>query len=847
MEYKENAFPIQKLSRSKKNKEWIEDCIDYIIGQSHIANSYDLPDSDELQTYYDLYNGIYNEKDLKYVTNPFDQEDGFPASAQNFNILRQRVDLLIGEETKRPDNIFVWRTSQIANSQMQDQAKRLLLDYATATIMADMGEEERARYEQALATGEIMAPEQISSYLTKDYKDIVETTAYHTLKYLQTKLNIKNTFVNGWKDALIAGLEIYYIGVRNGLPVVERINPKNFTFEYNEGLEYIHDAGWCCYKMNMSVPQVYDTFYDELDEKDLDKLLDLTGGNKKGEWGPISGRGADFFHDKLKVKEANHAIDIANIDVYHVNWTSYKKIGFVTLLDPETMTPVEYKVDEYYKPTGQELKVEWTWVIEKWRGYKAGDDIFFGGKPLDNQYESSVDLNSARNEYTGAVYSATNSKSKSLVAILKPLQYQYIVAWYRLQLAMARDKGKVLTMDITQIPQAMNVDVSKWLHYLSALGVNFVNPYDTSWDVLGREGGKASQFNQIAAVDLSMSNTISQYLEIIFKLEDMMADLSGVTKQRQGAISSNELVGNVERSVIQSAHITEPWFWVHNQVKKEVLTMLLNTAKFLWRGSDDEYLHYVLDDATRAFLKMAPDFPYEDFDVFVTDSTKEHTVLEQARQLIQPAMQNGASLADAIELLAADNLNMIKSKLTDLENDRIAREQAMREQEQMMQQQLADSQNQIKEQELLLKQAELDLTKYKVDADNATKITVAQLQAYRGTDNLDQDMNGIPDPIEIGKAAIEQQKVTAEIGNKRLEALGKQREIELKSSLENRKLTNQKESERMKSTIEHKKVELEKEKLKMAKELQKMKDDAAMAREKLKATTALKNKTVGEK
>ena len=118
MEYKENAFPIQKLSRSKKNKEWIEECVDYIIGQSHIANSYDLPDSDELQTYYDLYNGIYNEKDLKYVTNPFDQEDGFPASAQNFNILRQRVDLLIGEETKRPMNFRVVRTSQEATSEL---------------------------------------------------------------------------------------------------------------------------------------------------------------------------------------------------------------------------------------------------------------------------------------------------------------------------------------------------------------------------------------------------------------------------------------------------------------------------------------------------------------------------------------------------------------------------------------------------------------------------------------------------------------------------------------------------------------------------------------------------------
>ena len=33
----------------------------------------------------------------------------------------------------------------------------------------------------------------------------------------------------------------------------------------------------------------------------------------------------------------------------------------------------------------------------------------------------------------------------------------YIVLWYRLELAIARDKGKVVNMDITQIPKSMNI------------------------------------------------------------------------------------------------------------------------------------------------------------------------------------------------------------------------------------------------------------------------------------------------------------------------------------------------------------------------------------------------------
>lgn len=848
----QTAMPIQKLPMRQKTDEWKEDTIDYIIGQSRSSQSYDLPDAEEMQINYDLYNGVYREEDLKYVTDPFNQEDGFPAMAQDFNIVRQRVDLLIGEETKRPDNIFVWRTSDIASSDITEKAKQLLLNYVQAGIMAQMGPEEAMRYQEALQTGEIMAPEQIADYLTRDYKDIAETTAYHTLKYLQMKLNLKNEFVRGWKDALIAGREVYYIGVRNGEPTVERINPKNFTFEYNEGIDFIHEAGWACHEMLMSAAQAYDMLYDKMTEKQLDQLLDMaSGGSRRGDWGPIKGPGDDFNSRRLqiygKTPKDNPYGDVSNLRVYHVCWRSYKKIGFVTIPDPETGMPVDLEVDEYYKKTGNEISLEWDWILEVWEGYKIGEDLYVGIQPIDNPYITSTNINSARLPYTGAVYSSDNSKSKSLVSIMKPLQYIYIVTWYRLELAMARDKGKVINMDITQIPKSMNVDVSKWMHYLSALGVNFINPYEEGWDIPGREGGKPASFNQITALDLSMANTIGQYLEILSKIEDMVAEISGVSRQRQGAISSNELVGNVERSVVQSAHITEPLFWVHNQVKKEVLTMLLHTARAAWKNADKKYLNYVLDDTTRAFLKLSDDFAYEDYDIFVTDGTRESNVLEQVRQLIQPAMQNGASLVDALEILYTDNVNIIRGKLRDIENQRMSREQAIREQEQMMQQQLVESQNAVKEQELSLKSAELDLAKYKVDADNSTRITVAQLQAYRGTDSLDQDMNGVPDPIEIGNAAINELKVTADIANKQMELSNKQRETAAKLNLEKRKIDHQATSEKLKAEIERQKINLEKDKLKAAKELQKMSDAAAMEREKLKARTAIKNKVPGEK
>lgn len=832
------SFPAQKLPMSKKTQAWKEACVDYVVGAGDSGfGGNGRSRSDEMQTYYDLYNSIYNEKDLKYVTNPFKQDDGFPAMAQDYNIIKPYVDQLLGEETKRPFNFHPQRTSDIAASELQEKAKEMLMDYIQATIASKLSPEQAARYEQALATGEIQTPEAIAKYLQKDYKDIAETEAYHALQFLKRKLNLTHEFYKGWKDALIGGEEIYYVGVINGDPYVERVNPMYFDYEHSLDLEFIDDAAWCRRKMIMSATEIYDRFYDKMSERQLNELLELID-QRPGAGNNPEIRKTSMDYESIKLHKINsftdNPFDVDHITVYHCCWKSFKKIGFVTLLNPETGEAEEFQVDEDYKVTGTEQSVEWDWIIEVWEGYRIGDDMYIGIQPIEYQHISADNPNSQKLPYTGVVYNNTNSKPRSLVSMMKPLQYMYIVVWYRLELALSRDKGKVAVMDITQIPKSMNIDVNKWMHYLSALGVAFINPYDEGWDIPGREGGKPSQFNQLSSWDLTMSNVIAEYIQLMQKIEDMVAKLTGITPQRQGQIAASELVSNANTAVNMSYHITEPWFWNHNQVKRRVLTMLLNTSKAAWKDNK-RYLNYILDDATRAFVQLSDNFFYEDMDIFVDDSTKNQQYINQLKQLLQPAMQNGASLLDIAEIITLDNMSMIKNRLEEIEQKRMEQMQQQQQAEQQAQQQMAEQQNQLKEEELMLKEAELDLEKYKVDQDrykaeqdNATKITVAQINSYRGAENMDQDMNGIPDPIEIGKQALEQQKINSDIATKQLELNNKRREIEQKREAEN------------------KKIQLEKDRMKHETELQRMSDKAAMDREKLKAKTALRNKVVGE-
>lgn len=816
-----SAFPRQKLPLSKKGKKWQEDCVNYIIGEGNVTSGGNSTSYyGELQTYYNLYNSIFDEKDFKSITNPFKVEDGFPATPHDFNIIRPKVDLLIGEETKRPLNFRVIRTSQEATSEMQEKEKQMILQYIEAAITAKMSPEEAQQFQEQLQSGEIMPPEQIAKYMDKDYKDIVENTAYHSLTYLREKLDLDNEFIKGWKDGLISGREIYYVGVLNAEPYAERVNPICFSYDKSPDLEFIEDGSWCCRKMRMPITEVYDRYYDKLEEKDLDKLEEMIGstpGRNLGDRSPVDMGIQLRIYDNPIFEGSGKSL----VNVWHCCWKSFKKIFYVTTTDDAGQPQINI-VDETYQPVGNEVSVEPDWIIEVWEGYRAGSDLYFGIQPIEYQHVSIDNPNSQKLPYCGAIYSNTNSKPRSLVSILKPLQYMYIVLWYRLELAIARDKGKVVNMDITQIPKSMNISPAKWMHYLSSVGVNFINPYEEGWNIPGREGGKPAQFNQITALDLTMSNVIAEYIQLMDKIEELAGTISGITQQREGAVSSSEMVGNVERSVVQSSHITEPLFWVHNQCKRRVLNMLLNTAKGAWEETGKQKLQYIFDNGERAFLDITPKFYYEDMDVFVSDTSKDLENIQKLQQLIQPAMQNGASLLEAAEILTNDNFNIIKQKLKDMQTRQEQIQQQQQQAEAQQQQQLQQMQNEAKQQELMLQEAQMDLQRYQIDQDNQTKIAVAQINAYRGTEELDQDQNGIPDPIEIGKQAIEQQKINQEAYNKRYEA-------------------------KQKREIEDQKIQLEKDKMKHETELQKAKDDAAYEREKLKARTALKNKVVGQK
>ena len=730
------VLPVQKLPLSKKGKSWKENSVNAIIGKEGTGQSGQYTRKEHIAIDYELYNGNFDKNDLKYITDPFDVGDSFPASPQQFNIIRPKIDLLVGEESKRPENFMVVQTNDSAISMLQEQKKGMLVNYMT-DLLGVSNDDTPA-----------MNPPQIEDYMRKNYKTIAETQAIQSISYLREKLNLRNVFLRGWKDGLIAGEEIYGGGISNGEPILRRENPLDCDYDANPNLECIEDGDWFVKHTLASPAEIYDDNYDKLEESDLDKLLKMSiGSSGYGSQGGDDHKPIIYKENMSGFLSGSKTYTDDKLDIWHVVWRSYQKVGFVTYTD-ETGEEIEVLVDENYKPSPGE-KIDWQWIGQIWEGYRVGKDMFFGIEPIDYIDAPMDSPERQKLPYVGVIYSNTNSRNKSLVSIMKPLQYMYITVWYRLELMLARDKGRILTMDVTQIPKSMGIDLPQWMHYLSALGVNLINPYDEGWDIPGREGGKPSQYNQISAQDLSMLNVIDGYVGILAKIEDMIGELSGVSKARQGQIHQSSLVGNVEREVIQSSHITEPLFWKHNLAKRNAITMLLNIAKHAWKNSDKKKLHFIFDDMSRVFMDISEDFLYSDIDIFLSDSTKEDQQLQALKSLLQPAMQAGAGLFDVAEILTSDSMGEIKNKLKEIEEKR----QQMAQQQQEAEQQAAMQQVQAEMQD---KEADREQSDIESQRDYQKAIDVEILKQQGDAQNIEAPEDNT---LEREKVGIQKDKV----------------------------------------------------------------------------------------
>lgn len=221
--------------------------------------------------------------------------------------------------------------------------------------------------------------------------------------------------------------------------------------------------------------------------------------------------------------------------------------------------------------------------------------------------------------------------------MMKPYNYLYDVIHDRLNKLIAKNWGKIITLDIAKVPEGW--DIEKWLYFAKTNSIAVVNSF--------KEGNKGAAAGKLAGglnnassgvIDAELGNTIQQYTNLLEFIKMEMSEVAGITKQREGQVANRETVGGVERATLQSSHITEYLFLIHDDVKKRTLEAFLETAKIALKGRSKKF-QYLLSDGSIQIMNIDGDeFAEADYGLVVDNSNGLQELQQKMNMLAQAAL-----------------------------------------------------------------------------------------------------------------------------------------------------------------------------------------------------------------
>lgn len=743
MGYKNISLPPQQLPFIKKNKAWRKKHLDWADSKTFFNYSLVRNSVMHKKINYDLLNGKLHMSDLEAIINPDSIDAGFISnSIQHYPIINSKLNVLRGEESKRVFDFKVVITNPNAVSEIENKKKSEIFIKLQELLSNTAQSEEE--FNQEL--------EKLNDYYTYEWQDIREVRANALLNHYIKEYNVPLLFNKGFMDAIAVGEEIYQCDIVGGEPIIEKINPNKIRIFRSGYSNRVEDADIIVLEDYWSPGKVIDAFYDSLSKKDIDyieKLPFSSGENLADSMDNIDERQGfidasiigdeitsqdGFFWDPFGTSDGiNNSLlpydTVGNIKVLRVYWKSRRRIKKVKSYDPNTgEEEFNFYTEDYVinKDAGEEEEIYY--INEAWEGTKIGSDIYVNMRPRPIQYNRLSNPSRCHFGIIGSIYNLNDGKPFSLVDMMKPYNYYYDVIHDRLNKLLAHNWGKLVTLDLAKIPKGWEVE--KWLYFAKTNNIAVIDSFKEG--TIGAATGKLSgalNNNTTGAIDAEMGNSIQQQINLLEFIKMEMSEVVGISKQREGQISNRETVGGVERATLQSSHITEYLFLLHDDVKKRVLECFLETAKIAMKGRSKKFQYITSDLSTKIVDIDGDEFSEVDYGLVLDNSSKTQELDSKLDMLAQAALQNQALNFSTIMKLYGSSSMAEKQRMVE------RNEQQMQQMRQQEMQQQSEMQRQQYEVQMQQKQAELQQKEASNVRDNETRILIAQIQASSNEDD----------------------------------------------------------------------------------------------------------------
>jgi len=709
-------FPIQNIPDAEKTKEWHMKNVNSVL--THHKDYTPFVDSRKKDhENFLLVAGEFDHKQFEYVTDMYGLTS--PARLVNYPMMMNKLDLLAGELISQPlqfsVNVVGRNAVRKKNEQKMTMATEVLLRPIRREIEAALGmpiPDENVGQE---------VPEDIEKFSKMKFRNAIEEQVHTGLRYCVQKWDMKDTFKRGFYDLGITGKEFYRTFIKNGDPYAERIDPRSMIYDFDSDKESLKDSKYAGMDNWYTVNEIIDKHGHELTKAEVTKLEKLQNSGLQGSDG-----GTDIYDNYSESRGKN-----LKVRVVELQWRSIRMIKYKVSPNPyDSENPHYKKVKDTYKAKKGEKVVERP-ITEIRKATKIGHEILidWGVKPNQIRYEENYANTTL--DYHGVIRNNFNGNTLSVVDALKNIQILYNIVMYQIELAMSRAGGKAMVYDVSQKPKG--VPLEDVFYHAKNTGLILINGK--------QEGMQSNNFNQFTQVDFTLSQSVSQMINLKAMLEDTADKLTGITASRAGINKTSDAVGTNERSVMQSTLITAPLFDIHYTLVGDVFNSLAGLMRIAW-GKEGRMAN-VFGDTGMQLFKIDKSSCLEECGIFIENSGKE----VQRKQDLMMLMERYASTGNfdpksAIKAVNADSSAEIESILV----EGLEAVEAVS--------------NQLKEREVAAQEArnEIDNRKIEVDVEVAnikseTDITVKEMEITGKIQTQERDLEHKEDMQQEGRIA----------------------------------------------------------------------------------------------
>jgi hypothetical protein len=564
----------------------------------------------------------------------------------------------------------------------------------------------------------------IEKVLGHEFKSDYEIFYNDALKYAERLEDIKTKKVDSLLDLLVSDRFYIYSGWKFGRPSLEVRNTLFTSFKKDPNERFVHKSDYIIYRKPVTLNYIIDT-YPNLSEDEIDSLLSYSySPSSRNKRNDVLGGGAEPIHENQALKEGKMMYNSSDGNFYyldstnsnknigmnqgtgnlrdysagnrlvwetHLEFKGYRKVIFlsytddynerITLMLPDSFNiPKDAKKEKFinkymidsvrylWDNGSTEYTAEEMWIPRKYEVIRLGTDVYpkygevaYQSTNLDNPF-SNFNLSTF-----GLVMNARNAHSLSLLQGAIPAYFQFLFVKHVQNRELAKYEGYIQNVDVDQIPKELGIDVdgqvirdpvATWLAIRKKTAINFYSGSQTTGNrplPPTRSPGSTGQI-------IGTAGDIYNLQQLADLLEQEVGWAMGISPQREAQYSAGTNVSDNQQAIVQSANITEPYFYFHSKVWDHVLNDYLKNFRTWQQRYFEEFpeethniLHYLGPDGKDKLFKITPKMlEHIDFGLYSEVSAGDQKYMEYMLQNIQPLSQNAGEGVEVISGILKD-------------------------------------------------------------------------------------------------------------------------------------------------------------------------------------------------